>query len=65
MELAAAHAIADAVDAEHRAADYVIPSVFNRDVAAAVARAVAEAAVRTGVARREARPYGSGVLPSG
>jgi malate dehydrogenase (oxaloacetate-decarboxylating) len=55
MELAAAHAIADAVDAEHRAADYVIPSVFNRDVAAAVARAVAEAAVRTGVARKEGR----------
>jgi malate dehydrogenase (oxaloacetate-decarboxylating) len=56
MELAAAHAIADVVDAEHRAADYVIPSVFNRDVATAVARAVAEAAVRTGVARKEGRP---------
>jgi malate dehydrogenase (oxaloacetate-decarboxylating) len=55
MELAAAHAIADVVDAEHRSADYVIPSVFNRDVAAAVARAVAGAAVRTGVARKEGR----------
>jgi malate dehydrogenase (oxaloacetate-decarboxylating) len=53
MELAAAYAIADVVDADHRSADYVIPSVFNRDVAAAVARAVAEAAVRTGVARKE------------
>jgi malate dehydrogenase (oxaloacetate-decarboxylating) len=37
------------------AADYVIPSVFNRDVAPAVARAVAGAAVRSGVARREWR----------
>jgi malate dehydrogenase (oxaloacetate-decarboxylating) len=55
MELAAAHAVADVVDAEHRSADYVIPSVFNRDVAAAVARAVAEAAIRTGVARKEGR----------
>ena len=55
MELAAAQAIADIVDAEHRSADYVIPSVFNRDVAPTVARAVAEAAVRTGVARKEGR----------
>jgi malic enzyme len=30
----------------------VIPSVFNRDVAPAVAAAVAEAAARDGVARR-------------
>jgi len=35
--------------------DYVIPSVFNRDVASTVARAVADAAVRTGVARQERR----------
>ncbi|MHB8643379.1 MAG: malic enzyme-like NAD(P)-binding protein [Gaiellaceae bacterium] len=52
MEVAAAHAIAGMVDETHLAADYVIPSVFNRDVAPAVARAVAEAARRTGVARR-------------
>ena len=32
--------------------NYVIPSVFNRDVAPAVAAAVAQAAVRDGVARR-------------
>jgi malate dehydrogenase (oxaloacetate-decarboxylating) len=55
MELAAAHAIAAVVDPEHLAADYVIPSVFNRDVGPAVARAVSGAAVRTGVARREWR----------
>jgi malate dehydrogenase (oxaloacetate-decarboxylating) len=52
MKVAAAHAIAEIVDDAHRAADYVIPSVFNRDVAPAVARAVADAARRTGVARR-------------
>ena len=31
--------------------EYIVPSVFNRDVAPAVAAAVAEAAVETGVAR--------------
>ena len=41
MELAAAHALADVVDAEHLAADYVLPSVFDRTVAPAVAAAVA------------------------
>ena len=55
MELAAAHAIAAVVDAGQLAADYVIPSVFNKEVAPAVAHAVSEAAVRTGVARREWR----------
>ncbi len=55
MELAAAHAIAAVVDAGQLAADYVIPSVFNKEVAPAVAHAVSDAAVRTGVARREWR----------
>jgi malate dehydrogenase (oxaloacetate-decarboxylating) len=54
MELAAAHAIAAAIPAAELSADYVIPSVFNRGVAPAVAAAVAEAAQRTGVARRSA-----------
>jgi malate dehydrogenase (oxaloacetate-decarboxylating) len=52
MELAAAHAIAAVVDEDHLSDDYIIPSVFNRDVAPAVAAAVAEAARHTGVARR-------------
>ena len=52
MELAAAHAIAGAIPAEELSADYVIPSVFNRSVAPAVAAAVAEAAQTTGSARR-------------
>ena len=56
MELAAANAIAAVVEAEHLAADYVIPSVFNKEVAPAVARAVSAAAIRTGVARKEGRP---------
>ena len=54
MELAAAHAIAAAITRDELSPDYVIPSVFNRAVAPAVAAAVAEAAQRTGVARRSA-----------
>ena len=54
MELAAARAIADAIADDELAADYVIPSVFNRAVAPAVAAAVSEAAQQTGVARKSA-----------
>ena len=54
MELAAARALADVVEAEHLEADYVIPSVFDRRVAPAVAAAVSAAAEVGGVARREA-----------
>jgi malate dehydrogenase (oxaloacetate-decarboxylating) len=52
MELAAAHAIAGIVKPEELGPDYVIPSVFNRDVAPAVAAAVSDAARKAGVARR-------------
>jgi malate dehydrogenase (oxaloacetate-decarboxylating) len=52
MELAAAHALAAAVEPDHVATDYVIPSVFDRRVAPAVAEAVARAAEASGVARR-------------
>jgi malate dehydrogenase (oxaloacetate-decarboxylating) len=52
MELAAARAIAEAITDDELSADYVIPSVFNRSVAPAVAAAVAEAAQATGSARR-------------
>jgi malate dehydrogenase (oxaloacetate-decarboxylating) len=44
MELAAAHALAGVVEPEHLEADYVIPSVFDRRAAPAVAEAVARAA---------------------
>jgi malate dehydrogenase (oxaloacetate-decarboxylating) len=56
MELVAAEAIAAAIDPDHLAADYIVPSVFNRKVAPAVAAAVAKAAERDGVARRHTRP---------
>jgi malate dehydrogenase (oxaloacetate-decarboxylating) len=52
MKLAAAEAIAAVVKPDELEPDYVIPSVFNRDVAPAVAEAVARAAERGGVARR-------------
>jgi malate dehydrogenase (oxaloacetate-decarboxylating) len=55
-ELAAAQAIASVVSDDELDPEYIIPSVFNRDVASAVATAVAEAAQASGVARRPRRP---------
>ena len=55
MELAAAHAIADAIADDELAADYIIPSVFNRAIAPNVAAAVAAAAQHSGVARKSAQ----------
>lgn len=55
MRLAAAHAIADVVGREEISEDYLIPSVFDRRVATAVARAVVESATRAGLARRVLR----------
>jgi malate dehydrogenase (oxaloacetate-decarboxylating) len=52
MKLAAAHAIASIVTDDERNAEYIIPSVFDTRVVDAVARAVAQAAVDEGVARR-------------
>jgi malate dehydrogenase (oxaloacetate-decarboxylating) len=54
MKLAAALAIASVVPDDQLHADYIIPSVFNRDVVSAVAPAVARAAEASGVARRAA-----------
>jgi malate dehydrogenase (oxaloacetate-decarboxylating) len=51
MKMAAAHAIADVVDDRELRDDYIIPSVFNREVAPAVAAAVAEQARASGAAR--------------
>jgi malate dehydrogenase (oxaloacetate-decarboxylating) len=50
MKMAAARAIAAAVDESELREDYIIPSVFNRDVAPAVAAAVAEEARTAGTA---------------
>jgi malate dehydrogenase (oxaloacetate-decarboxylating) len=54
MKLAAAQAIAGVVADDQLDAEYIIPSVFNREVVKAVALAVARAAEATGVARRPA-----------
>jgi len=51
MQLAAALALADVVPPDHLEADYVLPSVLDRDVAPAIAQAVARAAISDGVAR--------------
>ena len=51
MQIAAAYALAGAIAEHELAADYIVPSVFDRTVAPAVARAVAETAVAQGVAR--------------
>ena len=55
MKVAAAHAIASCVGRTELGPEYIIPSVFNKKVAPAVAREVAKAAQRTGVARRRPR----------
>jgi malate dehydrogenase (oxaloacetate-decarboxylating) len=54
MNLAAAHAIAAVIPDDELQAEYIIPSVFNREVVTAVAIAVARAAEVSGVARRPA-----------
>jgi len=51
MKLAAAHGIAEVVAPEDLSEDYIIPSVFDRDVAPAVAQAVVDEARRSGIAR--------------
>jgi malate dehydrogenase (oxaloacetate-decarboxylating) len=58
MKIAAAHAIADCVGKSELGPEYIIPSVFNKKVAPAVAREVVRAAQRTGVARRRRRTDG-------
>lgn len=51
MKMAAAHAIAELVSDEELNADYIIPKAFDPRVGKAVAKAVAEAARKTNVAR--------------
>lgn len=51
MKIAAAKAIAGFVTDDKLSADYIIPSALDRNVAAAVAEAVAQAARDTGVSR--------------
>jgi malate dehydrogenase (oxaloacetate-decarboxylating) len=51
MKVAAAKAIADSVDEDRLSPNYVVPSVFDRDVPYQVAQAVAEAALAEGICR--------------
>lgn len=52
MKIAAAIAIAEVIGRDELHEDYLIPSVFDRRVAKAVAHAVTSAAHKTGLARR-------------
>jgi malate dehydrogenase (oxaloacetate-decarboxylating) len=56
MKVAAGEAIAAVIPPDELSAEYVIPSVFNREVSTVVAAAVARAAEEGGVARRSAPP---------
>ncbi len=53
MKLAAAHAIASVIQPNELNEDYIIPGVFNPKVVENVAAAVVDAAIKTGVARKE------------
>jgi malate dehydrogenase (oxaloacetate-decarboxylating) len=61
MKLAAAAAIAGTISPEELTEDYIIPGVFDKRVATAVAAAVVKAAIESGVARKtpglEEHPY--------
>lgn len=52
MKLAAAHALADLIAPEELHEDYILPAAFDARVGSAVSKAVAEAARKTGVARK-------------
>ncbi|HEU5321817.1 MAG TPA: malic enzyme-like NAD(P)-binding protein, partial [Methylomirabilota bacterium] len=62
MKLAAARALAGCVGRGELSAEYIIPSVFNKSVAAAVAEGVERAAHETGTARRRRRLDDLGAL---
>ena len=51
MKMAAANALAEMIPDDQLCADYIIPQAFDERVGPAVAKAVAEAARRSGVAR--------------
>jgi len=51
MKIAAAYAIAGLVSEDELSADYILPAAFDARIKDAVAKAVAEAAVKSGVAR--------------
>jgi malate dehydrogenase (oxaloacetate-decarboxylating) len=64
MKIAAAGAIAAQVNDRELHEEYIIPSVFNRHVARAVARAVSDTAYRTGAATRHRRSHTTHLWPA-
>jgi malate dehydrogenase (oxaloacetate-decarboxylating) len=63
MKLAAAYGIAEVISPSELSEDYIIPSVFDRRVAEAVAKAVGDEARRAGIARET--PATEVVAPQG
>jgi len=53
IKRAAAEAIASTIDQRELSEDYIIPSIFNKKVVPAVASAVIDTAVRTGISGKE------------
>jgi malate dehydrogenase (oxaloacetate-decarboxylating) len=53
MKLAAANAIAGCIARRELSPEYIVPSVFNREVVQRVAEAVQRAAIKAGVARKK------------
>ena len=51
MKIAASYAIASLVDESELTAEYILPKAFDERVGKTVAKAVADAAVKTGVNR--------------
>src|SRR5205807_425019 len=51
MKVAAAHGIASVIPEDELSEEYIVPSVFNREVSHAVAEAVSREAMQSGVAR--------------
>jgi malate dehydrogenase (oxaloacetate-decarboxylating) len=62
MKLAAAQAIARVIPENTLSEDYIIPSVFDKEIVPRVARAVAAAARGSGVARRRAKADDPSIL---
>ncbi|HXF50111.1 MAG TPA: NAD-dependent malic enzyme, partial [Dehalococcoidia bacterium] len=57
MKIAAAHAIANTVSKSELHEEYIIPSVFNKNVFRNVAKEVAAAAYRSGAAERHRKVF--------
>ena len=55
MKLAAARAIAGLITPDQLSEEYIIPSIFDKRVVDAVARAVSQAAIELGIARRRSK----------